>query len=84
MDGVSDTVEHQAGWLLPDRDGSPRYFRLQLELAPGSGSMDDTSSAHITALEQAAAALIENQNEQLASLCSLLSADASATLVPHG
>src|ERR1051326_4753921 len=35
MDGVSDTVEHQTGWLLPDRDGVPRYFRFQTELPPG-------------------------------------------------
>ena len=75
MDGVSDTVEHQAGWLLPDRGGTPRYFRFQIDLAPGSGSMDDTSSAHITVLENAAKTIISTESVKLDTLCQLLSPD---------
>jgi len=73
MDGVSDTVEHQTGWLLPDRDGVPRYFRFQTELPPGMGAMDDTSPAHIQALKNEAQTLISKNNAALDQLCSLLS-----------
>jgi patatin-like phospholipase/acyl hydrolase len=72
MDGVSDTVEHQVGWLLPDRDGSPRYFRFQVELPPGTGSLDDTSPQRIEVLKQAAATLIAANGETLDALCRLL------------
>ena len=78
MDGVSDTVEHQVGWLLPDRDGKPRYFRFQLELSPGIGSMDDTSPTHIEALRQAAGTLISNNDDKFDVLCGLLTVDAPA------
>jgi patatin-like phospholipase/acyl hydrolase len=81
MDGVSDTVEHQAGWLLPDHDGTPRYFRFQSELAPGTGSMDDTSPAHIAALKTAAATMITSEKDKLDTLCRLLSAEAPPPLV---
>ena len=69
MDGVSDTVEHQLGWLLPDRDGTPRYFRFQTELPPGMGSMDDTSPKRIEALKQAAQALITANTDKIDTLC---------------
>ena len=77
MDGVSDTVEHQLGWLLPDRDGTPRYFRFQTELPPGMGSMDDTSPKRIEALEQAAEALITANTDKIDTLCRLLTSDAA-------
>ncbi len=73
MDGVSDTVEHQAGWLLPDKDGMPRYFRFQTELPPGMGSMDDTSPARIETLKQAGLALVTANNDRIDALCTLLS-----------
>jgi hypothetical protein len=76
MDGVSDTVEHQLGWLLPDQDGKPRYFRFQTELPPGMGSMDDTSPQRIEALKQAATTLISSNIEKLDALCELLTAEA--------
>jgi patatin-like phospholipase/acyl hydrolase len=72
MDGVNDTVEHQLGWLLPDRDSAPRYFRFQIELPPGAGSMDDTSPEHIEILRQAAGTVISSNGERLDSLCELL------------
>ena len=77
MDGVSDTVEHQLGWLLPDRDGAPRYFRFQTELPPGMGSMDDTSPKRIEALEQAAKALITANTDKIDTLCRLLTSEAA-------
>ncbi len=77
MDGVSDTVEHQLGWLLPDRDGTPRYFRFQTELPPGMGSMDDTSPKRIEALKQAAEALITANTDKIDTLCRLLTSDAA-------
>jgi uncharacterized protein len=77
MDGVSDTVEHQVGWLLPDRDGTPRYFRFQTELPPGMGSMDDTSPKRIEALEQVAQTLITADTEKIDTLCRLLTSDAA-------
>jgi uncharacterized protein len=77
MDGVSDTVEHQVGWLLPDRDGTPRYFRFQTELPPGMGSMDDTSPKRIEALEQAAQTLITADTDKIDTLCRLLTSDAA-------
>jgi hypothetical protein len=78
MDGVSDTVEHQVGWLLPDRDGKPRYFRFQTELPPGMGSMDDTSPQRIDALKQIAATLITTESERIDTLCQLLTTEAPA------
>jgi patatin-like phospholipase/acyl hydrolase len=77
MDGVSDTVEHQVGWLLPDKDGKPRYFRFQTELPPGMGSMDDTSPQRIEALKQAANALITANTERIDTLSQLLTVDAT-------
>ena len=77
MDGVSDTVEHQVGWLLPEKDGKPRYFRFQTELPPGMGSMDDTSPERIEALKQIAATLITTDREKIDSLCELLTVDAA-------
>jgi patatin-like phospholipase/acyl hydrolase len=72
MDGVSDTVEHQVGWLLPDKDGEPRYFRFQTELPAGMGSMDDTSPQRIDGLREVAAALVAAEDRQLATLAALL------------
>ncbi|MGZ4390800.1 MAG: CBASS cGAMP-activated phospholipase [Gaiellaceae bacterium] len=73
MDGVSDTVEHQTGWLLPDQNGEPRYFRFQAELPPGMGAMDNTSSEHIAALKQEAQTIMTANDEKLDQLCALLS-----------
>jgi patatin-like phospholipase/acyl hydrolase len=73
MDGVSDTVEHQLGWLLPDRDGQPRYFRFQVELPPPATPLDHPGPGHVKALRQAASTLIENESKQLDILCGLLS-----------
>jgi hypothetical protein len=72
MDGVNDTVEHQVGWLLPDRNGEPRYFRFQIELPPRLGSMDDTNPNHIAALREAAATIITTNNQRIDTLCGLL------------
>jgi uncharacterized protein len=72
MDGVSDTVEHQAGWLLPEKNGTPRYFRFQTELPPGMGSMDDTSPQRIEALKQAGLALVTSNTARIDTLCPLL------------
>ena len=77
MDGVNDTVEHQLGWLLPDREGAQRYFRFQTELPPGMGAMDDTSPQRIEALNQAAATLISSNNDKIDILCELLMTDAA-------
>jgi patatin-like phospholipase/acyl hydrolase len=77
MDGVSDTVEHQAAWLLPDRDGQPRYFRFQDELVPRAGAMDDASAKHIDALKGAAQAIISTNSNQLDLLCKLLMIEGS-------
>jgi uncharacterized protein len=76
MDGVSDTVEHQLGWLLPDRDGAPRYFRFQIELPPGMGSMDDTSPQRIEALKQVAQTLITDSTDKIDTLCHVLTGGA--------
>jgi hypothetical protein len=78
MDGVSDTVEHQAGWLLPDRDGKPRYFRFQTELLPHAGALDDATHKHIDALKQAAHTIISTNSDQLDLLCELLMIDTPA------
>lgn len=72
MDGVSATVDHQVGWLLPERNGQPRYFRFQAELPPGMGSMDDTSPEHIAALKEQAQKIIATNNQQISTLCTLL------------
>jgi hypothetical protein len=74
MDGVSDTVEHQLGWLLPDRDGQPRYFRFQLERPPAAATLDHAGPAQLEALAEAASGLIETQTKQLDILCEILTA----------
>jgi patatin-like phospholipase/acyl hydrolase len=76
MDGVNDTVEHQLGWLLPDRDNLPRYFRFQVELAPPDAPLDRTGPDHVEALMQAASTLITTHSEQLDVLCGLLTVEA--------
>ena len=76
MDGVSDTVEHQAGWLLQPQAGGKRYYRFQPTLEPGSGSMDDTSPGHIKALQKAAADLIATKNDELDTLYAVLKVEA--------
>lgn len=72
MDGVAATVEHQLAYLLPPRDGEPRYFRFQVELPAGMGSMDDTSPDHIAKLKQQAQRIIEENTKQINDLCLLL------------
>jgi Patatin-like phospholipase len=76
MDGVSDTVEHQLGWLLPDRDGLPRYFRFQVELPAAAASLDHTGPSQVGALKQAAGTLINTNTKHIDALCELLSIDA--------
>jgi predicted acylesterase/phospholipase RssA len=76
MDGVAATVEHQLSWLLPDRNGQPRYFRFQADLPAGMGSMDNTSPDHIAALKQQAQRILDSNQPQIADLCVLL-ADSS-------
>ena len=75
MDGVSDTVEHQLSWLVPDQAGTPRYFRFQIELPPGMGSMDDTSPQRIEALKQVAQTLITDNADKIDTLCQVLTGD---------
>ena len=73
MDGVAATVEHQLGWLLPERNGQPRYFRLQTNLPPGMGSMDNTKPEHITALKHQAKTILETHRQEIDDICVLLS-----------
>ena len=72
MDGVAATVEHQLAWLLPDRLGQPRYFRFQVELPPGQGSMDDAKPAHIAVLKEQAQKIIDTNKDRIDDLCVLL------------
>ena len=74
MDGVSDTVEHQLGWLLADHDGEPRYFRFQIEL-PSGVTLDNASPSAIEGLKQAATALISTESDKIDALCRQLSDD---------
>ncbi|HEU5213929.1 MAG TPA: patatin-like phospholipase family protein [Gaiellaceae bacterium] len=72
MDGVAATVEHEMGWLLPPKDGEPRYFRFQAELPPGMGSMDNTSAEHIAGLKKQAQLIIKSHEGDFDDLCVLL------------
>jgi patatin-like phospholipase/acyl hydrolase len=74
MDGASDTIEHQLGWLLPDRDGQPRYFRFQIEL-PSALSLDDASASAVELLKQAGTTLIATNSGMIDTLCKLLTAE---------
>lgn len=73
MDGVAATVDHQLSWLLPERNGQPRYFRFQAQLPPGMGSMDKTSPKHIAALKEQAQQILKTNGKQIDDLCVLLS-----------
>lgn len=77
MDGVAATVEHELSWLLTPKDGQPRYFRLQAELPPGMGSMDNASPEHIAALKNQAELIIASNGHNLDALCELLADDGS-------
>jgi hypothetical protein len=76
MDGVADTVEHQLSFLLPERDGQPRYFRFQTSLPAGMGAMDNADPDHIAALKQQAQQLIDSESAKFDQLCAMLIATA--------
>lgn len=72
FDGQSDTVDHQLSKLLPGLNGSPRYMRFQTELPKGMGAMDNTSPAHIAALQAEAKKIVEAGSAEIDQLCAIL------------
>jgi patatin-like phospholipase/acyl hydrolase len=67
FDGVSDTIEFEAGTLLGDR-----YVRLQRELERASDDLDDASPGNLDGLRADAEALIAASEAELDRVCAIL------------
>ena len=67
FDGVSDAVNYQLTELLEEK-----YIRLQTKLTTASDDMDNASKSNLDALRKEANHLIENQKENIKTLCRLL------------
>ena len=73
FDGVSDTVDHQMQSLCPPGpDGRPRYYRFQCRLDPRCDVMDDASPENVRRLKEKAEAMIDESEDDLATLCNQL------------
>jgi len=73
FDGVSDTVDHQMQSLCPPGpDGRPRYYRFQCRLDPRCDIMDDASPENVRRLKEKAEAMIDESEDDLATLCNQL------------
>ena len=73
FDGVSSTVDYQLRQLLPDQSTDcRRYYRFQTTLDGQNHSLDNTSSANITALKGLANELIDKEADNLAKLAKKL------------
>jgi uncharacterized protein len=65
LDGVSDTVHHQVGTLLPNAD----YLRLQTDLKVAKDDMDDAQTQNIDDLVAEANGLIDRHHGDLVTFC---------------
>ncbi len=69
FDGVSDTVDYEVKQLLPPG----KYYRFQVNLEKmGKDDMDDTSGTNLHALKTLASKMIEDNRDDIVSLCSKL------------
>ena len=67
FDGVTDTIEFEAGTLMGDR-----YVRLQTELDVASDDLDDASEQNLAALRFEAERLIAASEAEIERVCSVL------------
>ena len=65
MDGVTDTVDHQVGEILPDA----AYVRLQTDLPKVEQDLDDSRRQNVEALKAAAQAMMQAQEPALKRVC---------------
>jgi patatin-like phospholipase/acyl hydrolase len=74
MQGVSETVDYQMRYLLPDDpDGTPRYRRINPLIPAELSEMDNADADNIKGLMQKAQEAIEDNTEELDRICELLS-----------
>jgi patatin-like phospholipase/acyl hydrolase len=77
FEGVSDSVAFQAEQLSPPVEGERRYFRFQVELPElrtAIDDIDDARDATIRELRRVTERLIEDREDELAALCTMLAA----------
>jgi patatin-like phospholipase/acyl hydrolase len=74
FDGVSDATDYQLRQLLPPRDRSSRYHRLQVGLTVGNDEMDDPSERNILGLETLAKRLVEERSQEIDEICERITA----------
>lgn len=67
-DGASDTVDHQAQLLLPNRADERFYYRFQPRLNIGNDDMDDATSTNLNALQSVANDFINDNIDILKNL----------------
>lgn len=70
FDGLSGTVDYQLKRLLPlTKDGSKRYYRLQVRLDKGNEELDDSSPENIRDLRLLTETFIRERDETFDILC---------------
>lgn len=67
--GVSDTVNYQTNLILNAKGKAKRHHRLQIELGKEVYKLDDTRPATIRSLKNLAKRLIEERDDQIATIC---------------
>ncbi|EIM07140.1 patatin [Planococcus antarcticus DSM 14505] len=73
MDGSSDVVDYQLGYVLPDRQEAKRYYRFQIELLKkGTEKLDDGSQANLQALVELGQELLDTNRQDIKKLCQQL------------
>ncbi|MBK8565719.1 MAG: patatin-like phospholipase family protein [Saprospiraceae bacterium] len=74
MQGVSETVDYQMRYLLPDApDGTPHYRRINPLLPHELSEMDNADADNIKGLMEKAQEAIAENDEELDRICELLS-----------
>ena len=76
MQSVAESTHYTMEYLLPPyTDGTPRYQRFNMHLPEELSPMDNASKQNIDALCDVADKYIEEHEDELLSVCELLSAD---------
>ena len=72
FDGVNKTTQVQMQQLLPDVNGTKRYYRFQVSLTKASDDMDNTDPENLEDLKEQAEELIASRTADLDALCAQL------------
>ncbi len=73
MQGVSESVHYQMQYLLPKfTNGNPRYYRLNVELAPGDSDMDNVEPENLNKLIDYGQKIVKDNDAHLDRICRTL------------